>query len=170
MKEIFKALSFITLFFVFSLCASAQSTTPGTGIGNDNGGPKQSWQDIYRNPNLRPQFPKYDIEGRQIGFNALCISGERIRSRYKYVVTINFTKFMYDYLYTDRVRFVEQCIRWDRGVCISHESVKVEIPLKQPIQVLKKNVDTEDNSIEWGRAFEKDFVLKECPEDPKFPF
>lgn len=163
---------FIRLLFFSTLIfwmGAAHATTLGSGIGNDNGGPKQSWQDIYRNPNLKPEFPNYMVEEREIPYKNLCLVGERIRTKYKYVVHLNFSKIVYDYLYTDRVRLVERCVEYDRETCVAYDIFRIEIPLKQTIEVFQKDPESSVFEPKWNLAFEKDYELKACPDQPKFP-
>lgn len=156
----------MTHFFIilFALLSSAQAQTRVVGgIGGDNGGPKQSWQDIYKNPNLKPIFPSHNIKGRDIRFNHLCLVGERVRTKYKQAITDyqDFSKITYDYLVVDRVREVEECASYtEGGICIEWRTFKVEIPLKSSIEVKKKS--SEGDSIVWEHAFDKEFELKDC--------
>ena len=160
------------LFLILSIWITplgANSPGSGSGIGNDNGGPKQSWQDIYRNPNLKPDFPSYKVEKREIEYKNLCLIGERIRTKYKYVVHLNVTKIVYDFLYTDRVRFEERCLEFDGETCVSYDTVKVEIPLKQEIKVFERESNANGGQPVWELAFKKDFKLQACPDQVKFP-
>ncbi len=161
----------VLLFLALTLMGTQLYANPkvGNGVGNDNGGPKQSWQDIYRNPNLKPEFPSHIVEEREIAYNHLCLVGERIRTKYKYVVRLNFTKIVYDYLYTDRIRFEERCLEWNGDTCVSYETVEIEIPLQQDIEVFKREPSSPTYNSQWSLAFEKTFELKECPDQAKFP-
>ncbi|MCR9202958.1 MAG: hypothetical protein NXH75_00130, partial [Halobacteriovoraceae bacterium] len=120
---------FISILFITLTSAWAQ--TPVGGIGGDGGGPKQSWQDIYKNPNLNPKFPTYKIQGREISYHQLCLMGERVRTKYKYLVNEpnDLAKLIFDYLVTDRVFEVEVCVQSAHGRCTQYETQTIEIPL-----------------------------------------
>lgn len=153
--------------FLFLTLTSAWAQTPVGGIGGDGGGPKQSWQDIYKNPNLNPKFPTYFIQGRSISFNHLCLMGERVRTKYKYLVNkpTDLTKLIFDYLITDRVYEVEVCVQSVHGRCVQYENQTIEIPLKDTIKVMKKVEDSKPPGFIWEHAFEKDFELQECKDN-----
>jgi hypothetical protein len=155
----------ITIFFIF-ICSSILAQTPVGGIGNDGGGPKQSWQDIYKNPNLNPTFPMFNIQGRTISYRHLCTMGERIRTKYKHVVNpaTDYTKLVFDYLTTDRVWEVQQCAEYYENICVEWEVVTMEIPLEENIKVYKK-VESTDPDNQWEMSFEKTFKLQKCEED-----
>lgn len=154
---------FTVLILIFSSTLLAQ--TPIGGIGGDGGGPKQSWQDIYANPNLSPKFPTFDIEGRQISFKHLCLMGERVRTKYKHVINspTDYSKLIFDYLTTDRVREVRVCKEYGKDGCIQWEIKTIEIPLESSIKVYKRvKKPRMHGPVQWTFAFEKDFKLKEC--------
>lgn len=152
----------VVLFFFLSSLIMAQ--TPIGGPGNDGGGPKQSWQDIYKNPNLNPDFPRHDIQGRLISYRHLCLMGERIRTKYKHVInpTTDYSKLIFDYLVTDRVREIEVCREYNENICVNWESETIEIPLKENIKVYKRVASPSNGRTSWELAFEKDFELQEC--------
>ncbi|MCF8059516.1 MAG: hypothetical protein K9K67_09485 [Bacteriovoracaceae bacterium] len=157
----------ITILFTI-FCASLLAQAPVGGIGNDGGGPKQSWQDIYKNPNLNPTFPMYDIQGRNISYRHLCLMGERVRTKYKHVVnpTTDYTKLIFDYLVTDRVREEQYCAEYLDFICIQWEIKTIEIPLKDIIKVYKKTEPVDPNQeSQWEMSFEKTYELQECEED-----
>lgn len=156
----------ITLLSLF-LCSSLLAQTPiGGGAGGDGGGPKQSWQDIYRNPNLSPQFPTFEVQERKISYKNLCLMGERVRTKYKHVINplTDYSKLVFDYLVTDRVREVRVCVESDEdGACAEWGNKVIEIPLKSTIKVYKKVKETRMRGpVQWTFAFEKEFELKEC--------
>jgi len=158
-----KFLSIISILFCFLGAANvaAQAQVPGSGVGGDGGGPKQSWSDIYKNPNLRPNFPQYDIEGRMIHYNNLCLLGERVRTKYKHVVKEDsLFKLDFDYLITDRVRTKTVCKREEHGTCIDWEQVTYEIPIHAEIPVLQ--IKDTPSGHQWIVTFKKDFELQEC--------
>ncbi len=133
------------------------------GVGGDGGGPKQSWSDIYKNPNLKPSFPQFDIEGRMLGYNNLCLVGERVRSKYKHVVKQDLEfKLDFDYLYTDRVTTETVCQRECRDECIDWVVIVHEIPVHREIEVLERKETP--SGYEWVVSFKKDFELQECIE------
>ncbi len=162
MKNLKVFITLITLFLSSSLLAQ---TPIGGGAGGDGGGPKQSWQDIYRNPNLSPRFPTYDIQGRSISYRHLCLVGERVRTKYKHVINPldDYSKLIFDYLITDRVREERVCVEFFRETCIEWDVKTIEIPEMDTIKVYKR-IKNERNQgpIDWEFAFEKDFELKEC--------
>lgn len=160
--NIMKKLSFtFILMTLISLSTVFAQVRPGGGISGDGGGPKQSWGEIIKNPNLRPSFPAHDIQGRKIKFNHLCTVGERIRTKYKQIVRNSFqqrTKIVFDYLIVDRVRQEEVCVEMQGKVCLVWETKDIEIPVEEKIEVYKRI----ENSVEWELAFEKMFELPEC--------
>jgi len=161
MKALLMTHFFIMLFALIT-SAHAQTRVVG-GIGGDNGGPKQSWQDIYKNPNLKPIFPTHNIKGRDIRFNHLCLVGERVRTKYKQAITNekDFSKITYDYLTVDRVREIEECANYAYdGICIEWRNFTIEIPLHSSIEV-KKKISEGDTTV-WEHAFDKEFELKGC--------
>lgn len=153
----------ILILALFSAMVMAQSTPVG-GIGNDGGGPKQSWQDIYKNPNLNPTFPKFDIQGRMVSYRFLCLMGERVRTKYKHVInpTTDYSKIIFDYLVTERVREVDVCRQYRENVCTEWGVEVIEIPLKEKIKVYKRVEDPNTSRTSWELAFEKNFELQEC--------
>lgn len=156
-----KRLTFTFILLITSALTFAQVDSIGGGVGNDGGGPKQSWSEIYNNPNLLPQFPSYDVAGRQISYKNLCLYGERIRTKYKYVISQDsLFKIVYDYLIVDRVREETRCRREENRECVDWETLIFEIPLKKEVKVLEKK-ETPDG-IKWVESFEKDYELKEC--------
>lgn len=141
----------------------AQPSIIGGGVGNDGGGPKQSWSDIYKNPNLSPSFPRFNIEGRMIAYNNLCLLGERVRTKYKHVVKQDLEfKILFDYLITDRVRIETICRREEYNECIEWVEIVHEVPVHSEIEV-KERRET-PAGIEWVTSFKKDFELQECLE------
>ena len=152
----------VLLFMLTSTLIMAQS--PVGGIGNDGGGPKQSWQDIYKNPNLSPSFPRFDVQGRMISYRHLCLMGERIRTKYKHVInpTNDYSKIVFDYLVTDRIREVEVCREYRENICVEWGVERIEIPLKESIKVYKRVEAPNTSRTSWELAFEKDFELQEC--------
>jgi hypothetical protein len=158
----------ITLLSLFLACSLMAQTPIGGGAGGDGGGPKQSWQDIYRNPNLSPKFPTYDVQGRPISYHHLCLMGERVRTKYKHVINslTDYSKLVFDYLVTDRVREIRVCRDFYQDRCIEWNISTIEIPLKNTITVYKKVKDTQIRGpIQWTFAFEKDFELNECSDE-----
>ena len=131
------------------------------GVGGDGGGPKQSWSDIIKDPNLSPNFPRYDVEGRMISYNNLCLLGERIRTKYKHVVSNHREfKLIFDYLVTDRVRTETVCARESMHECVDWQTIIFEIPVHEEIEVLKKKESPA--GYYWEVSFKKDFELQEC--------
>ena len=157
-----KVLSLILLALILT-SPKIFSQDSSSGIGGDGGGPKQSWQDIYKNPNLRPEFPTFLIEGRKVNLNNLCLIGERVRTKYKYLINSPqmTLKLIYDFLETDRVFESEICTKYENQVCSRYEYTKVEIPLKAEIKVLKK-VSAEGEQDLWSFSFTKSFELQFC--------
>lgn len=163
MKRTLLTISFI----LFTLTSLLAQQTPVGGIGGSGGGPKQSWQDIYRNPNLSPKFPEFDVEGRMISYKNLCLLGDRIRTKYRYVINkpTDLSKFIFDYLVTDRVREEEACVEYEGTTCVQYEIKVIEIPLKEKIKVFKKEETDNPPGYQWVYDFEKEFELKECEEE-----
>ncbi len=160
-----KFLLLTTILFGFLSAGNlaAQNTVIDSGVGGDGGGPKQSWSEIYKNPNLKPEFPHFDIEGRSISYNNLCLLGDRIRTKYKHVVKQDLEfKLYFDYLVTDRVRTESVCRREECGECISWEEVIFEIPVHSEIEVLERKENP--GGFHWEVSFKKDFELQECLE------
>jgi len=156
-----KKISLILIATLFTALSSFAQVPPTGGVSGDGGGPKQSWGEIIKNPNLRPTFPTHDIEGRKIGYNHLCLMGERIRTKYKQIVSSSFeqgSKIVFDYLVTDRVREEEVCAEMSAEGCLEWETVTIKIPLESKIKVYKRV----ENSTKWEMAFEKMFDLPEC--------
>lgn len=137
------------------------------GVGGDGGGPKLSWSEIDKDPNLDPQFPLYQIKGRKISYRDLCLFGERIRTKEKWPMEKNTQEEMtLDYLLIDRNFEEEICQeRDDKGVCIRSEIISQEIPLTETILILKRRENS--HQITWEESFEKDFHLKDCKEETK---
>ena len=148
----------IFIFFSFLTFAQDRDVVDG-GVGGESGGSKQSWSDIMKNPNLRPQFPYYQIEEKSIRFDHLCLVGERIRSKYKQpIFKPGSTYYIYDYLFSERITLREECSVFDGMECREYTEVPYEIPLKDKIQVYKRQAP----SYTWEPAFQKEFELIEC--------
>lgn len=142
----------------------AQPLLPGNGVGGDGGGPKQSWSDIYKNPNLKPNFPHYEVEGRMISYNNLCILGERIRTKYKHVVKgDSLFKLDFEYLITDRVRTRNVCQREEHETCVAWEQEIYEIPTRIEIPVLHQ-IEDSPATQHWAVFFKKGYELQDCME------
>jgi len=162
-----KHLSMISILFCFIILnvgnVVAQSQRVGSGIGGDGGGPKQSWSDIYKNPNLKPNFPQYDIEKRMISYNNLCLLGERIRTKYKHVIKgDSLFKLDFEYLVTDRIRTETVCRTEVHETCVAWEQETYEIPTHIEVPVLK--IKDTPAGHQWVESFKKEFQLQECME------
>jgi hypothetical protein len=129
-----------------------------TGIGGSSGGPKQSWGDIFTNPDLIPEFPRVVIQGQSIRYHRLCLIGKRIRTKYKRPIFNSMEGPLYEYLYTDRYREEMQCLQVFAGRCLHWADVAYEIPLMAPIAVYKNTQDGHPLAL----AFVKKFELQAC--------
>jgi hypothetical protein len=150
-------LNLLLLITLSSLAFQSNAFDLRRGIGGDTGGPKQSWQDIRDNPDLKPAFPPVVIEDQMINYNFLCLHDGIVRSQYKVKLTDKATGDTYfKYLYEDRTS----------DDVISGQCHLEEIPRKLPIYIYAR---TEDNSkyknVPREVLFIKTFSLKECRKD-----
>lgn len=159
---------FVNLLTFACLLLSWTSFGQAGGIGADGGGPKQSWQDIYDNPNLQPRFPDFMVEDREVSYKHLCLieGGEFVRTKYKYVISPEYDtskEILFDYLETPRIKEIAVCSEWEDQKCISWENELFEIPLEAAIKVyLKKKDHSGDYDSDWEFAFEKPYPLDQC--------
>ena len=125
------------------------------GVGNISGGPKQSWQDIMTNPQIKPAFPPIVMGDQMIGYNILCIHNDIVRTKYKIKVVDKVTDTIsFQYLYEEYGAVPNS------GHC--HTST---IPRQLPIYVY--NTENQNNGIEQAKEvlFVKNYTLPYCKEE-----
>lgn len=150
----------ITLFILtsFSLLAS-------NGTGGSFGGSRLSWDEIGHNPNLKPMFEKFKIEGHNISYEDLCLMGERVRTKkrklvadaYKFPPGVAVPTLSLDYLVQDRSYTETRCKETHFFTCSEWAEEEVEIPTKMEIRVMKKV-----SRNNWEEEFKKVYQLPRC--------
>lgn len=158
----FKSIKLFTLLFALLLPAyvfsrGGSNLLNADLIGGDSGGPKQSWEEIFENPKLKPHFPAVVIQGHLIDYNFLCVDTEYNVVRTKYQVKISLDEktdsSTFDFLF--EVPVEEHYVCSDNRKKCFYET----IPLAQRIYVYKF---VARNSGAKEVLFKKDYKLPNC--------
>lgn len=139
----------IKIIFTLTMLITAFNTLSRTkGIGGDTGGPKQTWQDIMKDPKVRPAFPLISIEDHMVSYNFLCIENDVVRTRYKVKVTSDFTdEVLFKYLYEDN------------SSSAGNQCMETGLPRELPIYVYRVNSNPRQREV----LYIKSYALPDCP-------
>ena len=141
------------------------SVFASNGTGGTYGGNNLTWEQIASNPSLKPVFQRFEIEGRKIPYDQLCLMGERVRTKSKRIVTnslkilvgISVPTIEMDYLVQDRSYQSTTCAHSNLFSCDEWVEEEVRIPSQMDIPVMEREAK---NS--WKSSFNKKYSLPKC--------